>query len=414
MSETPGQQPSPPSRAKRIAWRWAIIFVGLLLLAGVEGVVLWMGGVRYEPDSDFISVSVGDLSFDANGDRAAALVHFKRRSTNVGVWRDVVLLNLRDDDPVRLGVRDFAPACVAMSPCSKSIVFAGRSRKIFSIDIRPVLKPKTARPIVTVFAESCSPRIKRLVFSPNGKYLAAASRDSVFVWDYTDGRLLHHFPHSDTAFESIGFSPDSHIVFSSRGSLGPCLWGIQSGEIVESFRLFGQQGLRTAWSFDARLLAAATPGEVSVFGSDSRERLWGIPASRSEPGGTFSPRGRLLAYVGRSGRRSGIHLCESASGSQVGWLNTHGSSIKGILFSPDGRLYAWDVEGTIRAWDEKCPTHVWSFSVLEWASHANWPASQSALRPSRPDHRQTSASGASGADLMISSGGREQRQIEMR
>ena len=123
MSETLGQRSLLPSRAKSIARRWTIIFVGLLLLAGIEGFILWIGGVRYEPDSDFISVSVSDLSFDATGDRAAALVHFKRRSKNVGMWRDVVLLNLRGHDPLRLNVPDFAPECVAISPCSNSIVF---------------------------------------------------------------------------------------------------------------------------------------------------------------------------------------------------------------------------------------------------------------------------------------------------
>lgn len=373
MSKTPGQQQLPPSHAKRFAWRWTIVFVGLLLLAGVEGSVLWLAGVRYKPDSDFISVSVSDLSFDANGDRAAAIVHFKRRSTDKGVWRDVVLLNLRSLDPVRLWVRDFAPHCVAMSPDSNSIVFAGSSGKIFSIAITPDVKPKSMRPVVTVFAESSILYTRRLVFSPNGKYLAAAGPKSIFVWNYLEGRLLHHFSHNDAVFESIEFSPDSQIAFSSREPRGPCLWDIQSGEIVEPFRLIGQRGLQITWSFETRLLAANTPGKLSVFGSDSGERLWGTPASYSNPGGAFSPRGHLLAYVERSGRRSGIQICESASGSQVGWLNTHGSSVKGVMFSPDGRLYAWDTDGTIRAWNEKCPTRVWSFSVIDWASLANWP-----------------------------------------
>lgn len=186
-------------------------------------------------------------------------------------------------NPVRLHVHECAPRCVALSPESDLVVFAEDSGKIFSTSLAEIHQPFIRPPAVSVYAETGCRGIERLVYSPNGRYLAAADRNSILVWDWLTGRLIHRSPHSDSGFKAIEFSPDSQVLFSPRDSLGSCLWEIQSGEVVDLLSSVSRLGFQTVWSFERRLMAGVGSGRLGVCRYGSQEELSTTLASHSAP-----------------------------------------------------------------------------------------------------------------------------------
>lgn len=368
MAETLQRQSNQWSFTRRLVTRWAVVFVGLLLLACAEGIVLWWNGFRYQPPSAFVSVTASDLAVVSHRDRIAAVVSFSQHSKDDGLWRDIVVMNADLAEPVRLHVDQFAPRCVAMSPESDLVVFAGDSGMIFSTSVPPHHQSIHKLPPVSVFAETGSRAIERLVYSPDARYLAAADRNSIFLWDWPAGRLIHRFPHSDSGFKSIVFSPDSQVLFSPRDPLGPCLFEIQSGEVIDLLSSVNRLGHQLVWSFERHLIASVRSGKLSVCRYGCHEELWTTLTSHSAPVAAFGPEGRLLAYVRHTGCRSAIHICEAESGLEIDTIDTRGSMVKGLAFSQNGRLYSWDMDGRIAAWDKQHPIRNWSIQLADWAA----------------------------------------------
>ncbi|MFD7966702.1 NB-ARC domain-containing protein [Streptomyces zaomyceticus] len=63
-------------------------------------------------------------------------------------------------------------------------------------------------------------RVRAAAFSPDGKYLAGAGADTIFVWDATTGELLTSM-RADSDLESVIWHPSSRALFAGgRGLLG--------------------------------------------------------------------------------------------------------------------------------------------------------------------------------------------------
>lgn len=71
-------------------------------------------------------------------------------------------------------------------------------------------------------------------FSPNGKYVAAASQQAILVWDVSSGRLLCDLPSTGNRMWPIAFSPDSHFLATCLGS-EVVLYELATGEEVTRF-----------------------------------------------------------------------------------------------------------------------------------------------------------------------------------
>lgn len=358
---------SAPSHAKRFACRWAIVFSGLLLLAVIEGVVLWWSGFQYRHGSAFSGVSVSDLSIDASGDRVATVVSFKQHSDDDGLWKDVVLMDLRHQHTARLKLRKLDPQCVAIAPHSDVVAFADSCGTIYSLPVEFGPQTKTISSDVSLFAATRDRCIRRLIFSPDEQYVIAAGSYSLFVWDWRSGRRVHHFSYTNLEFSMVEISPDSQMVLSQRSGIGWCIWNIRSGDVIERLALSGKPGMQVAWPFGRQLITTVSAGQLHVRGIDSKQSFWTAPVGYLGIDLAFCPHGRVLAYVGRT---EGIQIREAESGLRVGSVNTNGLPVKGLKFASDGRLYAWDAEGNIRVWDAGFPTQVSSLSLLQWASRA--------------------------------------------
>src|SRR5262249_33058893 len=106
--------------------------------------------------------------------------------------------------------------------------------------------------------ERLSP-VQNVVFSPDGRYLAAAARSTAKVWEVTSGRCLCTLPSQLDRVNAIACSPDGQLLATAHG--GDCkenaakLWDRISGQCLRV--LSGKSGgmYAVAFSPDGRLLA---------------------------------------------------------------------------------------------------------------------------------------------------------------
>ncbi len=367
MHEFPGRRPSPWRFARRFAARWLLVFVAVVLLAVVEGLLLWSGGFRYHAASAFHHVWASDLALDSRGDHAAVLVTFQQHAKAEQLWTDIVLLDVNRQEAQRLGVREFTPGCVALAPAADAVVFASKSGPVYSVALSEgTVKPVTA---AALFAEPSGPEITHLQFSPDGKFLAGVSPASVFVWAWPGGRRLHCHPHRGGAGAAIQFSPDGKIICSPRGRWGLCLWDVHSGRVVEPLGLDGPDVRSAVWSFEAhRLVTVAAGGGLMVSDPGYSQEVRQVSIAAATAKAAFSPDGRLLASVSADHHTPGVRLLDVDSGQELGRVNAPGALVKGLRFAPDGQLFAWDLAGNILAWDVERQTAAWAFSLCNRSS----------------------------------------------
>jgi len=188
-----------------------------------------------------------------------------------------------------------------------------------------------------------------LAFSPDGSVLAAATGDSIKLWDAKSGELRSVFPtQGDSGYHSVAFSPDGTAVVGAATTcicnegdariIGKILmWDVGTGDLRRTLSTEGDNTSSLAISQDGKLLAA---------GGGSAIRLWDFHTGRAvrtlkTPGSAtsvaFSPD---AGYMAAACYPNCLALWETASGKALRTIRAHASSCESVAFSPDGKMIA--------------------------------------------------------------------------
>jgi len=250
--------------------------------------------------------------------------------------------------------------------------------------------------------------VSAVAFSPDNKYLATASADhTARVWEVANSREYIRMEH-DGAVNAVAFSPDGRCLATASGDGTARVW--EKGRGTELARMCHGGDHIVDWQqqrrFDVELVSFSPDGKYMATASSIDINVWQVPnrlkcAARIFNVGPFalSPNGRhLVGTLGRSwalvseipsGRKikkvphdSDVSkLSFSADGDYVAstdgrivkvWKATgdgvptelsHGSIVKEIVFSPDGKHLATVTSPYIDGSSWKLSfTHIWDWT----------------------------------------------------
>ncbi|MCE7981157.1 MAG: hypothetical protein DYG89_08200 [Caldilinea sp. CFX5] len=203
------------------------------------------------------------------------------------------------------------------------------------------------------------PGVTRLVFSPDGQYVATGHGGGrIFVWKVASGQLCAQWQAHATAVTALAFAPDNECLASGTLNGLVSLWQVATGTLRHHLTGHTDQVMALGFTPDGTLLVSGS--------HDRTARLWAT-ASGSEHrvlyGHThfirhlaIAPNGRWLATGGVD---RFIYLWDLQTGEIQQMLADHGapveqfafSFLEQIAFSPDSEIVvAYDVNATISVW----------------------------------------------------------------
>jgi len=112
-------------------------------------------------------------------------------------------------------------------------------------------------------------KLTDVALSPNGKMLAAASKDAVWVWDANTGERIQRI---DSGQRWVVFSPDGkHLLTASQGTPVQT-WNVETGERGE---IFGEKKPTSGLQFtpDGKLLAITRAHEIVFWNWEKKEEV---------------------------------------------------------------------------------------------------------------------------------------------
>jgi WD40 repeat protein len=161
--------------------------------------------------------------------------------------------------------------------------------------------------------------VRAVVFSPDGQLIVTRSPEGAQFWDATTGDYLGRLrgPSPLDMQDTMAIAPDGR-----------------------TFGWLGRDNQTYRWDL-------ATVQELPPAPAPFEPGAWATVSSTGDS--ALSPDGRTRAtYSGKA-----ITLSEAGTGRELGIVRTsHTESIKGVVFSPDGRLVlSTSGDGTMMLWD---------------------------------------------------------------
>jgi WD40 repeat protein len=189
--------------------------------------------------------------------------------------------------------------------------------------------------------------VASVAFDADASLLLAATRSGVTLWDVGDGRLLRRLG-VPGGLVSASLSPDGSVVATAGADSLARIYSADSGALLHVLRKHTASLTEAVFSPDGRILATT--------GADGRPRLWDARTGelRHElvghyppvPVVAFSPDSRWIVTAGP--RSAG--LWSTSAGRLLFYLRGHTGPLTGVAFGPDGRSILSTDQRTVRVY----------------------------------------------------------------
>ena len=196
-----------------------------------------------------------------------------------------------------------------------------------------------------------------IVITPDGKELAASSRDGVQFWRAEDGQATKRLETREQLHGSLALSPDGRNLATDctrDGEYSILLWDLPAGKVIRAIspNLGPIQNL--AFSKDGKLLACGCTAGMAVFETFTGQRhfstvMGGITAL------AFTPDGQWLAYGGQFGGTKLLDLATNREEATLDHPYTAGernpSWVYASALSSDGKTIVSASQKSVVLWN---------------------------------------------------------------
>ncbi|NEO32503.1 MAG: TIR domain-containing protein [Symploca sp. SIO3C6] len=186
-----------------------------------------------------------------------------------------------------------------------------------------------------------------VVFSPDGKIIASASRDkTVKLWN-RQGKLLQIFKGHQDGVNSVAFSPDGKTVASASDNNTIKLWNRQ-GKLLQTLEGHTKLVFSVAFSPDGKTIASASDDNTVKLWNLQGELLQTLQGHQDGVNSVaFSPDGKIIASASRDKTVKLWNL----QGELLQTLQGDQSWVNSVAFSPDGKTIASASDDqTVKLW----------------------------------------------------------------
>ncbi|AFY77683.1 WD40 repeat-containing protein [Pleurocapsa sp. PCC 7327] len=192
--------------------------------------------------------------------------------------------------------------------------------------------------------------VNSISFSPDGKWIATASRDATArLWDRQgNGRVIFQGHQSDVY--SVAWSPDGQTLATASKDGTVKLWNLRGQELA-TFKGHESSVYSVAWSPDGTRIATASRDETArIWDWQGRQLAILVGHQRSVDDISFSPDGKQIATASRDGT---VRLW-NLEGKQLAIFQDVTNAFYSVAWSPDGKhIAAAARDGTAKIWDRQ-------------------------------------------------------------
>lgn len=175
-----------------------------------------------------------------------------------------------------------------------------------------------------------------IAFSPDGKQIATSSYDdSVRLWDATTGTALKTLGRAGQDFEGIAYSPDGRLVASPNDDKSLWVWQTAGGEAKKLPAGTSSYQKVVAFSPDGETIASV--GGTALILWDAETLTLRTKLTTNETSLAFSPSGDILATCGGG---PVVKLRKPADGTLIRELHGDENTLAALSFSPAGEYLA--------------------------------------------------------------------------
>jgi WD40 repeat protein len=201
---------------------------------------------------------------------------------------------------------------------------------------------------VRVYRPERASWVSRVVYSPDGLWLAALHASDMTVFDLTSGDIRHVFKSVKGWMSDADFDLE-HKRLVTGGEDGIIqIWDFETGKPIRALQGAGQTYSLCFRDHGRQLFAASTRG-ILVFDPQDGKEIANYPAGPILTM-TFHPDGSRLATAAKDSRT--IKIWDTAPREELFALKGHNADVIGVAFSPDGRRIASTAkDGVVIIWD---------------------------------------------------------------
>lgn len=200
-----------------------------------------------------------------------------------------------------------------------------------------------------------------LAFSPDGRVLAGTADNEIWLWDMDARRFLPSLLAGTRKILTITFTPNGDQLIGTDYAGFVYVWDWRGARLSRQWQVAPNYVHRLSVHPDSRTMAVNTLNQgIKFYTPAGAEIPSELPREGNYFGLAFSPSGEWLAGAGPEGH---VHIWETRTGRLNRLLRGHTHPVSAVAFFPHGQWIASaSTDQTVRIWDMESGRQLYELS----------------------------------------------------